>query len=287
MARPLGRRAHRVRARWSTYAPSVQEGVSSVDNALRILRSFSYSEPTLGVSELARRLGLGKSTVHRLLQALVRQGFVTRTPDGRYRLGLVVHELGQLVVHGLRLRQVAHPILEQLRFATDETVHLAVLEGAEVVYIERLESASTMRMFDRVGPRLPASVTSSGKCLLAWAPPDVVDGVVAVGLVRRAPRTITSEAVFHVALEEVRQRGYAVSVEEGAKDIASVAAPVRGSDGTVMAAVSIAGPVLRVNESTFARLVPLVRRAAGQISAGMGYRREVEPAGQPAVSPPP
>ena len=265
----------------------MREGVSSVDNALRILRAFSYSEPTLGVSELARRLGLGKSTVHRLLQALVRQGFVTRTSDGRYRLGLVVHELGQLVVHGLRLRQVAHPILEQLRFATDETVHLAVLEGAEVVYIERLESASTMRMFDRVGPRIPASVTSSGKCLLAWAPPDVVDEVIAAGLVRRAPRTITSEAVFHGALEEVRQRGYAVSVEEGAKDIASVAAPVRGSDGTVMAAVSIAGPVLRVNESTFARLVPLVRRAAGQISAGMGYRREVESAGQPAVSPPP
>ena len=76
-------------------------------------------------------------------------------------------------------------------------------------------------------------------------------------------------------------------MEEGAKDISSVAAPVRGSDGTVMAAVSIAGPVLRVNESTFARLVPLVRRAAGQISAGMGYRREVEPAGQPVVSPPP
>jgi IclR family KDG regulon transcriptional repressor len=265
--------------RGGTYADRVLEGASSVDNALRILRTFSYSEPTLGVSELARRLGMGKSTVHRLLQALVRQGFVTRTPEGRYRLGLVVHELGQLVVHGLRLRQVAHPILEQLRFATDETVHLAVLEGAEVVYIERLESASTMRMFDRAGPRLPASVTSSGKCLLAWAPPDVVEGVIASGLVRRAPRTISSEVVFHDALDEVRRRGYAVSVEEGARDIASVAAPVRGSDGSVVAAVSVAGPVLRVNESTLARLVPMVRRAAGQISAGMGYRPEMEMTG--------
>jgi DNA-binding IclR family transcriptional regulator len=96
--------------------------------------------------------------------------------------------------------------------------------------------------------------------------------------VRRAPRTITSKAVFHGALEEVRRRGYAVSVEEGARDIASVAAPVRGSDGTVMAAVSVAGPVLRVNESTLGRLVPLVRRAASQISTGMGYRRDVEQA---------
>src|SRR5262245_427754 len=222
---------------------------------------------------------MGKSTVHRLLQALVRQGFVIRTPEGRYRLGLVVHELGQLVVHGLLLRQVAHPVLEQLRFATDETVHLAVLEVPEVVYIERLESASTMRMFDRVGPRLPASVTSSGKCLLAWAPPDVVDGVIASGLVRRAPRTIPSEAVFDDALGGVRRRGYAVSVEEGARDIASVAAPVRGSDGSVIAAVSVAGPVLRVNETTFTRLVPMVRRAAGRISAGMGYRPEMEMTG--------
>jgi DNA-binding IclR family transcriptional regulator len=180
------------------------------------------------------------------------------------------------MVHGLRLRQVAHPIMEQLRFATDETVHLAVLEGSEVVYVERLESATTMRMFDRLGPRIPAYVTSSGKCLLAWAPPERVEVVLAAGLARRAPRTITSESLFRAALEEVRRRGYAVSVEEGERDVASMAAPVRGVDGTVIAAVSIAGPVLRVNEATMDRLVPLVQRAAGQISQGMGYRATAE-----------
>jgi DNA-binding IclR family transcriptional regulator len=248
----------------------VGDRLSSVDNALRILLAFSPEEPTLGVSELARRLGLGKSTVHRLLQTLLRQGFVIRTPDGRYRLGFVLHELGQLVVHGLRLRQVAHPILEHLRFATNETVHLAVLEGADVMYVERLESATTMRMFDRVGQRVPAYITSSGKCLLAWAAPEAVEVVVAAGLRRRAPRTITSEALFRQALADVRSRGYAVSVEEGERDVASVAAPVRGGDGSVIAAVSIVGPVLGVNESSLPHLIPLVRRAADQISAGMG-----------------
>ena len=119
-----------------------------------------------------------------------------------------------------------------------------MLEGSEVVYVERLESATTMRMFDRLGQRVPAYVTSSGKCLLAWAPPDRVDVVIAAGLARRAPRTITSEAMFLRALDDVRSRGYAVSVEESERDVASVAAPVRGSDGAVVAAVSIAGPTL-------------------------------------------
>lgn len=248
------------------------EALSSVHNALRVLQAFSYLEPTLGVSELSRRLGIGKSSVHRILQTMCAEKFVVKTADGRYRLGFALYEIGQLVVHGLRLRQVAHPFLERLRFATNEAVHLGVLEGSQVVYIERMESAPTIAMFDRIGQRMPAHVTSSGKCLLAWASPDRIDTVLADGLPRRAPRTITSESLFRLVLDEVRANGYSISVEESERNTASIGAPVRGSDGSVIAAVSVVGSTARINEAGVARLVPLIRKTAARISEGMGYR---------------
>jgi DNA-binding IclR family transcriptional regulator len=243
-----------------------------VRNALHLLEQFSYTEPVLGVSELARRLGLAKSTVHRMLTTLLDEGFVRKTGDGRYRLGFRLYELGQLVVSSLELREVAHPTLERLRNDTGETVHLAVLEGADVVYLERFESPSTLRLFGRLGRRMPAHSTSSGKCLLAYSPPDVIDAVVAAGLPRLAPRTITSRAMLVRVLRQVRRDGYASSIDESEPGATSVAAPVFGVDGTVIAAVSVAGPSQRIPPESIPRCSRLVRRAADAISSGMGHR---------------
>jgi IclR family transcriptional regulator, KDG regulon repressor len=249
----------------------VSDQLSTVTRALRVLEAFSFAEPVLGVSELARKLDMGKSSVHRALSTLLENGYVAKTPDDRYRLGLKLHEMGQLVVSGLRLHEVAREPLDRLRTAGSEAVHLAVLDGLDVVYIDRFESAGTARMFNRLGLRMPPHVTSSGKCLLAFGSPHITDAVIARGLSRLAPRTITTPAVFLDALARVRADGYAVSIEESQPEVYSVAAPVFGRDGTCIAAVSRVGKAVNLANDELPKHVTLVRRCAREISDGMGF----------------
>lgn len=253
--------------------------LATVTNALRLLQEFTYAEPVLGVSELGRRLGISKSSVHRILSTLCHEGFVSRTADGRYRLGYTLHELGQRVVHSTRLHEAAQPVLQQLRNDTGETTHLAVLDGTGVVYLERFESPGMVRLLGSLGTRMPAHATSSGKCLLAWGTAAQVDEVIAAGLERLAPRTLTSPELFRAHLADVRRQGYATAFEERLKGIASVGAPVFGADGLIKAAISVAGPTLRVNRDSLPRHVALVGRAGATISQHLGYRiRPVNPA---------
>jgi DNA-binding IclR family transcriptional regulator len=275
LATPDRARSHGARGTPPTGSPPRATGgtLSTVAKTLTLLQAFTFDEPVLGVSDLARRLGLGKSTVHRMLTTLLHEGFVAKTPDDRYRLGFKLYELGQQVVNGLELREVAHPFLEELRNESKETTHLAVLDGTEVIYLERIESPSTLRLFGRVGRRMPAHTTSSGKVILAYLPPEATDAVIATGLRRLGPRTITTRAMFVKALEDVRAQGYAVSMEESEAGVTSVGAPVFGHDGSVIAAVSVAGPSLRMNRESVPRYVRMVRHTAAAISHGMGYRQ--------------
>lgn len=247
------------------------EQLTTVTKALGVLQAFSYDHPVMGVSELSRQLGMGKSSVHRILSTLAEAGFVVKTDDDRYRLGLKLHELGQLVVASLELREVAHVPLERLRNETGETVHLAVLEGTDVVYVHRFESQATLRMFSRLGRRIPAHTTSSGKCLLAFGEPEAIDEVIAAGLKRIGPRSITSKTVFRDTLKKVRADGHAVSVEENERGVISVGAPVFGHDRSCVAAVSIAGPMLRMTMEKVPTYARQVRRCALEISKGMGF----------------
>lgn len=249
--------------------------LTTVTKALQVLQAFSYEHPVMGVSELARKLGMGKSSVHRVLSTLADQGFVTKTDDDRYRLGLKLHELGQLVVSSLELRQVAHGPLERLRNESGETVHVAVLEGADAMYVHRIESQSTLRTFSRVGRRVPAHTTSSGKCLLAFSDPEATDIVVRAGLKRIGPRSITTEAALREALAKIRINGYVVSVEENERGVLSIGAPVFGHDGSCIAAVSMAGPLMRIPTDQVPRFTRMVRRCALDISVGMGFLDKV------------
>jgi IclR family transcriptional regulator, KDG regulon repressor len=258
------------------------EQLSTVKKALAVVQAFTYEQPVMGVSELSRKLGMGKSTVHRVLCTLAEEGFVTRTEDDRYRLGLKLHGLGQLVVSSLELREVAHVPLEKLRNECGETVHVAVLEGTESVYVHRYEAQSTLRTFSRVGRRVPASTTSSGKCLLAFGDPAQVDVVLAAGLKRIGPRSITTEAGLRDALATIRANGYAVSIEENQKGVVSIGAPVFGHDGRCIAAVSMAGPTSRITADQVPRFVRMVRRTALEISVGMGFVDRKEAAAPPA-----
>ena len=189
-----------------------------------MISAFSYGEPVLGVSELSRRLGLGKSTVHRILTTLADDGFVERTADDRYRLSLKMYEIGPQVAASNELRELVHPCLERLRNDSGETAHLAVLSGTDVVYLDRLESPQMLRLFTRVGRRRAAHATSSGKCLLAFGAPADLDRV-------RGRRPAAARAAHdHLALDAAahagrgRGRGYAMSVEEAAPGMVSSAA---------------------------------------------------------------
>jgi IclR family transcriptional regulator, KDG regulon repressor len=255
----------------------VSEQLTSVERTLRVLEAFSYATPVMGVSEISRKVGIGKSSVHRSLSTLLQYGYVAKTADDRYRLGLKLHEMGNLVVSGIRLHEVAHAPLETLRSQCKETVHLAVLDGTDVVYIERFESAGLARMLHRIGLRVPVSVTSSGKCLVAFGEPDRTEEIIAAGLVRRGPRSITSAKLFRDVIAKVRADGYAVSVEENEAKLSSIGAPVFGGNRACIASVSVVGPMLRINSELLPKYVRMVRTCAHEISVAMGYDGPMPP----------
>jgi DNA-binding IclR family transcriptional regulator len=246
---------------------------STVTKATDVLSSFSFAEPVLGVSELARRLGMGKSTVYRLLTTLARAGWVEQTPDSRYRLSLKVYEIGQQVVAGLDLRDVAHTPLEALRTQTGLTTHVAVLSVPDVVYVDRFESPGMIAVSARLGRRRPAHGSSAGKCLLAFGDRAEVDAVVRAGLARLGPRTIRSRSSLERALAEVRRSGHAISVEESAAGMSSIAAPVFDASGACTAAVAVSGPPFAMPEEDHPRIVRMVVATAAEISRGLTARQ--------------
>jgi IclR family transcriptional regulator, KDG regulon repressor len=260
-----------------TKAGEISEGtqlLSSVQNALRVLDCFSAADRELGVSELARRLGVGKSTVHRLCTTLAAGGLLDHNPEtGRYRLGLHLYELGALVGVHLDLHEAASPALNDVRNRTGETVQLAVLDGREVVYVERLESSHTVRLFGRVGHRNSAHCTSTGKVLLAHLAGAELDAVLDGWVLEpRTPYTITDHGALREALAEVRRRGWGENTNEVEMGVASVGAPIRDASGAVVAALSVAGPVMRLDGGSLRRFAGVVVEAAEAVSRRLGYR---------------
>lgn len=249
--------------------------VTSVVNAGRVLCEFSPGTRELSVRDLAGRLGLSKSTVHRLLVSLAALGLVEQDQEtGQYRLGLRLYELGTLVAVHIDLHEAATPCITELRNRTGEAVQVAVLEGRESLYVERLESTHTLRMFIREGYRIPANCSANGKVLLAHLPEEelerLLDGWVPLA---RTPHSITDPDVLRKELAAVRRRGYATNVNEAEVGVASVAAPIRNWTGAVVAAVSLAGPVVRMNRGALRALAPIVGETAEAISQRLGYRR--------------
>ncbi|WP_198954554.1 IclR family transcriptional regulator [Kineosporia sp. R_H_3] len=255
-------------------APARDRLLGSVRTAARVLRAFSEADTELGVTEVARRLGLSTSTAHRVLATLAAERLLEQDPTtGRYRLGLALYELGSAVSEHVDLHQAALPVLTTLRHRTGEMVHVAVLDGLEVVYVERLESHHMLPVFRRVGHRLPAHVTSSGKALLAALPrADLLSRLDGRTLVARTPRTITNRTALLAELDRTARRGWASNIEEGQLGVSSVGAPIRGADGVVMAAVSVVGDAVRLRGTGLQKAATLAVEAAAVISARLGHR---------------
>ncbi len=232
---------------------------SMIDRVVRVLDAFDGSAP-LSLSQVVRRSGLPRSSVHRILDRLVAVRWLSR--EGRdYRLGLRMLELGSLVLQQNTLRAAALPLMRRLSASGRLGVNLAVLDGAEVVYLERIDGPMEDGLPSRVGGRAPAYCTAVGKALLAYADDDAVREVVRDGLKARTRFTITDPAQFVRELQRVREHGVAFEREESVRGVACVAAAVRGP-GPAVAALSVCGPARQLD---FTRLSPAVQQAALRI----------------------
>lgn len=246
--------------------------LSSVANAARVLKSFSAQHPTWGVSELAASLDMSTSTTHRLLSTLADEGLLTRDAiTGSYRLGLAVFDLAAAMPAQRTLHEAVLVSMTELRYRTGETVQVGVLDGREVVYVERLEGPNTVQMFGQLGRRVSAHRASSGKALLAF-----------LGTARRealldgweldapTPATISDLDGLRDELKRVRRQGFAENREESEPGVTSVAAPIRDAGGSVIAALSLAGPTERV-EKHRTTYVSAVVKFAEVVSVQMGW----------------
>ncbi len=247
--------------------------LSSVGAALHLLKTFSAEEPELGITELAGRMKLAKSTVHRLTSTLVAEGFLEKNVvNDRYRLGLSLFALGTLVRRRMDISSEALPYLHELRDGTHETVHLAVLERTDIMYLFNLESQQAIGMRSYLGLRKPAFCTAEGRAILAFGAPALLTSVIQQGAPSSLPLTSVQAKTLYKVLEEVRQQGFAIDDEESDTGMRGLAAPVWDASGTVIAAVGLAGPVQRLSKKTLRSFVPQVAVAAQAISARLGYR---------------
>ena len=247
--------------------------LSSVTSALQLMKSFSVEETDLGISALAKKLGVAKSTAHRLAVTLAAEGFLEQNPEtGRYGLGLALFELGTLVRRRMDVSTLGLPLLGALRDATHESVHLAMLAQTSIMYLYNLESSQAVGTKSYLGMRKPAFCTSEGRVLLAFSPPEQTIAVLKEVLEPRTGNTITDPQVLVKVLDEVRNVGYAFDDEESEVGMRGVAAPVRDASGRVVAAVGLSGPMQRLTKKELRRLVPQVVGTADGISARMGFR---------------
>jgi DNA-binding IclR family transcriptional regulator len=260
-------------------APDVPELVSdesdgqlrSVSIAMGVLGCFE-TEVELGATRVARELGVAKSTACRMLAALAASGMLERTRSGRYRLGLRLFEIGQLAVDRLMLRELSLPVLSELREVLRETAQLAVPVGADVLYVDRLESNDAGTMFHtEMYRRGPGHSSSAGKAMAAYLP-SMERAILERGFVRRTPFTIVDPMRYRQVLRQVRIDGFAASREEHTMGMSSIAAPIvldRGDRKVAVAAISVVGGTSRVLGARKVAVVQSVRRAAATVTAAL------------------
>lgn len=250
--------------------------VPAVTRALDVLELFLDCEGTLSAPEITRRLQLPRTTVHELVTTLTARSYLEQPPDqpGRYRLGVRGYQLGSRYAEQLDLAAEGQRVARSVADTCDETVHVAILEGSDVIYIAKVDSTHAVRMVSAAGRRLPAHCTSVGKMLLASLPDEELEATLAGGgpLVSMTPASITSPQELRKALAEIRERGVAVEQQESNPDVSCVAAPVRDSGGKVVAALSISVPTVRWSEERRGELEGLAAKGAAELSGRLGHR---------------
>lgn len=247
--------------------------IKSLDRALDILELIVGKENGMGVTEISRELDIHKSTVYRLLDTLKFRGYLEKNEDNhKYIAGINLFELSSKVLNDIDSRMRVRPYLEELMEKTKETIHLGILDEGEVIYLDKVESTATIRMYSQVGKRVPAHSTSLGKAIMAHIKEEKVKDILKEkGMEAKTKNTITELAQFLKHLNQVRKQGYAVDDEEQEEDIRCIAGPIFNHRGEIVAAFSISAPITRMTEERMDVLAELVVEYSNKMSRSLGY----------------
>ena len=248
--------------------------IQSVARAFTIVDILAEAQDGLALNEIASRMSLPKSTVHGLISTLKDFSYVEQSVfTGKYKLGVRFFEVGNIVAQGWEVRTVAAPYISQLLEELGETVHLVVLDKMEVLYIDKRESRHSLRIVSQIGTRLPAHCTGVGKVLMAHLTPEQRAELISKkGLPRLTRNTLTDPEPLKEELAQVKRQGYAIDNEEIMDSLRCVAAPIRDQSGNVISAISLSGPVGRLNGKSLEKAIKRVKETAEEISARLGYR---------------
>lgn len=246
----------------------------AVERALTMLETVAQSSEGLSNAEISRQLKIPKSSASYILRTLETRGYFARDAEsGKYRVGLKILSLSRGALGGIDVRGVALPIMRRLMQQTNLTCHLAVLDGPDAVYIEKVEPETFIRMDTWVGRRMRVHATSVGKAIVAHIPQEETEEILRKGgMERRTPKTITTLPRLLKELEKVRDQGYAVDDEENNLGARCVAAPVFDTQGLILASIGLSGTTQQVSPQTMPHIIQALKDAARHISMGMGYR---------------
>ncbi|MBV8914800.1 MAG: IclR family transcriptional regulator [Acetobacteraceae bacterium] len=263
-----------------------EEGLKSLTKIMRVLESFSTVDRALSLSEICRRTGFPKSTAHRLVASMREVGLLDQDGErDRYRLGLKLFNLGNIVLANMDLHREARPHIENLRRLSGQAVHLAVFDGRHAVVVDRLEGGADSAPSGTI-ETAAAHCTGVGKAILAFQTQQTLAPVLAGGLARFTEATITDPDKLSAELAATRERGYSIDEGEHQPGLRCIGAPIRDQTGHVIAAVSVSGPTWRVPASEIVPMSRLVIHAAEGISRALGWRgaRSEETSGPVSVA---
>ena len=249
-----------------------------IDRAAQILDCFGFDHQELTVSEIGAKTHLHRSTAHRILMALEYNDLIQQNPEnGKYRLGIKLFRLGHQAVSHLNLREICRPFLTRIMNETQETVHLAVLDEDQVLYLDKVEGPHALRMPSRVGRRIPTYCTSLGKAMLSCLDDHEVKNIFRNQVLR--PYTVNTVKTLGQLLTDlrmIRKRGYSVDNEEIEIGLRCVGAPIKNYTGAMVGAISVAAPSARLSSQKIHTIGKLVMAAAEEISTKLGYEKSIK-----------
>ncbi|HZU10815.1 MAG TPA: IclR family transcriptional regulator [Pseudacidobacterium sp.] len=245
--------------------------LQSIDRVVAMLEMLSESDVPLSLAEICARMGLHKSTAHRSLIVLERTSLIERTPEGRFRLGLKLYELGNRAVEQIDLRERVQPFFRRLSMEVGETVHLGVLQKTRVVYLDKVEPNRRVCMTSRTGTSNPVYCTSLGKAMLAFLPDEQREDIISkIKFTRFTQKTLCSREALMKSLERVKKRGFAIDDEEIETGVRCVGAPIFDVNRYPIAAVSVSGPASRITVQSVPGIAEKLMRCSADISKTLG-----------------
>jgi len=248
--------------------------LSSVKNTLKVLNSFTKDQPEWGIRELAKHLQLTHSTIQRIMVTLASEGYVTQDINSRkYRLGVRLLAFQNVITSHLEIHEESYPHLQELVKNTGETAHISILEGAQLVYLHKVEPARPIRVFTEIGARVPCYCVAGGKVILAYQSEQKIQEVIDEGLHPFTEKTVTDPDMLRKQLREITEKGYTTTqgelLVEG--EVLSIAAPIYNYFGTVFASVSLVCIGQRITDDMKLKYIERVKKTASKISKDLGY----------------